>query len=59
MAWAREKGLAGFMLEVQDINLAACRMYRKYGFVLGSADNMLYHNTESRGDIALFWYKVF
>ncbi len=57
--WAKGKSLFGFMLEAQDYNLGACRFYIKNGFVLGSVDNMLYYNTEDRGALALFWYKVF
>ena len=47
------------MLEAQDFNLGACCMYQKYGFILGSGDNMLYSNCENKEDLALFWYKVF
>jgi len=57
--WDRGYGLKGFMLEAQDFNLGACRMYYKYGFIIGSVDNMLYYNTKNKGDLALYWYKVF
>lgn len=47
------------MLETQDINLGACRLYIKNGFVLGSVDTMLYQNFKTREEKALFWYKMF
>lgn len=57
--WATQKNLKGLMLETQDINLAACRLYIKRGFILGSIDTMLYSNFESKDEKALFWYKKF
>jgi ribosomal protein S18 acetylase RimI-like enzyme len=44
------------MLETQDTNLAACRFYKKYGFILGGVDTMLYRNFENKDQKALFWY---
>ncbi|NMA34420.1 MAG: GNAT family N-acetyltransferase [Clostridiaceae bacterium] len=58
-AWAKERGLPGFMLEAQDFNLGACRFYARTGFILGGVDNMLYYNTGNRGDLVLIWYKLF
>lgn len=57
--WARSNNLKGFMLETQDINLAACRLYMRNGFVLGGVDTLLYNNFESKSEQALFWYKGF
>jgi len=57
--WARNRGLSGFMLETQDINLGACRFYIKNGFHLGGVDIMLYENYENKAEKALFWYKKF
>lgn len=57
--WAQKNNLKGFMLETQDVNLAACRLYIKKGFVLGSLDTMLYNNFDSKGERALIWYKIF
>ncbi len=58
-AWAKARGLTGFMLEAQDVNLAACRAYAKMGFVIGGVDSRLYWNTPQRDDLAVFWYKMF
>ncbi|MCH4886243.1 GNAT family N-acetyltransferase [Acidaminobacter sp. JC074] len=57
--WALENKLGGFMLETQDINLAACRFYKKNGFVIGSIDNMLYRHFDTKDEIAMIWYKEF
>lgn len=57
--WAKERGLKGFMLETQDFNLNACRLYHRRGFVIGAVDNLLYHNTPNKEDLAIFWYKLF
>lgn len=54
--WAEERELTGFALETQDVNLLACRFYRKYGFVLGGVDTMLYRNVGNAQEMALFWY---
>lgn len=58
--WARERGLPGVMLETQNINAAACRLYERCGFVLGGFDGYLYRGvTPGTHEIALFWYLVF
>jgi ribosomal protein S18 acetylase RimI-like enzyme len=58
--WAREKGLAGLMLETQNNNMAACRFYQRYGFSLGGIDRYLYRGLAPETDeIALFWYLHF
>jgi hypothetical protein len=36
------RGLPGIMLETQDICVAACRFYERYGFELGGSDRLLY-----------------
>ena len=56
IGWTKEKNLRGIMLETQDVNLAACRFYKKYGFILGGVDTMLYANFENSDQKALFWY---
>jgi streptothricin acetyltransferase len=57
IAWAREKGLPGLMLETQNNNVAACKLYEACGFTLGGFDRYLYQG-EMPGtrEIALFWY---
>jgi len=57
--WAKSKGLKGFMLETQDVNLLACRFYAKRGFHIGGADTALYANFDNADEIAIFWYKKF
>lgn len=55
--WARGRGLAGAMLETQDSNVAACRLYHRHGFVLGGFDRFLYANEpDVAHETALFWY---
>lgn len=60
IAWARERGLPGLMLETQNINLAACRFYESCGFVLGGFDMYLYQGVmPGTREIALYWDLVF
>jgi streptothricin acetyltransferase len=57
VAWTRDQGLAGVRLETQHNNVAACRLYARYGFVLGGHDRHLYTALRTgREEIALFWY---
>jgi len=57
--WAKKGGMLGLLAETQDTNLAACRFYHRYGFVLGGADTMLYANCSDSNEKALFWYLRF
>jgi len=58
--WARERGLPGVVLETQNINVAACRLYESCGFALRGFDGYLYRGIEpDTGEIALFWYLLF
>lgn len=60
IAWARARGLPGVMLETQQINVAACRLYEQCGFVLGGMDAYLYRGVmPGTNEIALFWYLIF
>ncbi|WP_210210730.1 GNAT family N-acetyltransferase [Mesorhizobium sp. YM1C-6-2] len=55
--WASERRLAGIRLETQSNNLAACRFYESYGFVLGGYDKHLYRALHpGTREVALFWY---
>ncbi len=58
--WAKSKNLPGIMLETQNINVGACRLYERCGFQLGGFDRLLYkgivHDTI---EIALYWYLIF
>ena len=58
--WAREKGMKGFALEAQDVNLPASRFYQKQGFEIGGVNTRLYSNfPHCQDEIAVFWYKSF
>jgi len=58
--WARSKGLPGMMLETQNNNAAACRLYESCGFELRGFDMNLYKALNpSTDEIALYWYLMF
>jgi ribosomal protein S18 acetylase RimI-like enzyme len=58
--WAREKGFPGLMLETQDNNVPACRLYTRCGFQLRGFDTHLYKALDpSTDEIALYWYLTF
>jgi streptothricin acetyltransferase len=58
--WAHQREMPGIMLETQDIRVAACRFYERFGFELGGFDRCLYRATLPGSDeIALFWYLWF
>jgi len=57
--WARDKSLAGIMLETQSNNMGGCHLYQKCGFELGGFDRFLYRAVMPGTDeIALYWYWV-
>lgn len=58
--WAKAKGFPGIMLETQDNNVAACRLYARCGFELRGFDTHLYKASDPFTDeIALYWYLMF
>lgn len=58
LEWAREHGYPGLMLETQDTNVGACRLYLRHGFVLGGFDRFHYANEpDIAHETALFWYR--
>jgi streptothricin acetyltransferase len=60
VALARTRRLPGVMLETQNINMPACRLYERCGFVLGGFDAHLYRGVmPGTREIALFWYLLF
>ena len=56
--WSREKRFPGIMLETQDDNVAACKLYDSCGFVLGGFDQYTLKNFKPN-ETALFWYLIF
>lgn len=55
--WTEEQHLPGIMLETQNNNVAACRLYESCGFVLGGFDAYLYRGIDPGTDeVALYWY---
>jgi ribosomal protein S18 acetylase RimI-like enzyme len=55
--WAKNRNLPGVMLESQNNNVAACRLYQSCGFELGGFDRYLYRGIDSSTqEIALYWY---
>ncbi len=58
--WARAKGFPGLMLETQNINIPACRLYKSCGFELGGFDrNVFKALMPSTDEIAMYWYLMF
>ncbi|MCY1402797.1 TDP-fucosamine acetyltransferase [compost metagenome] len=58
--WARKKQLPGVVLETQNNNLGACRLYQDYGFELGGIDRLRYRGIDPEtAEVALFWYLMF
>jgi len=54
---SQELQLGGVMLETQNTNLPACRLYASCGLELGGFDGLLYRAlTPPTTEIALFWY---
>jgi streptothricin acetyltransferase len=57
--WAKENGFPGLMLETQNNNVSACRLYESCGFELGGFDFNLYKGiTPGTDEIALYWYFI-
>jgi streptothricin acetyltransferase len=58
--WAKERNLAGLMLETQNNNVRACKFYESCGFRLRGFDMHLYKGiTRDTDEVALYWYLVF
>ena len=55
--WSQAERLAGVMLETQNNNVAACRLYERCGFRLRGFDQDLYRGRDfDTREIALFWH---
>ncbi|MFF2885853.1 GNAT family N-acetyltransferase [Paenibacillus sp. NPDC057967] len=58
--WAREGGMPGIMLETQNHNVRACRLYESCGFVIGGFDTRVYRGlNKNRTEVAIYWYLLF
>jgi GNAT superfamily N-acetyltransferase len=44
--WSRKKNLPGMMLETQNNNLGACRLYERCGYVMGGIDHLRYRGID-------------
>ncbi|MFW6040512.1 MAG: GNAT family N-acetyltransferase [Thermoplasmatota archaeon] len=55
--YSREKGCKYMKVETQNINVPACKFYRKMGCRLGEIDRFAYHGDEEvKNDTMLIWY---
>lgn len=60
ISWAREKNFPGIMLETQNINVGACKLYESCGFQIGGFDKLVYNAMDlPKDEIAIFWYLIF
>jgi len=60
IAWAKDQNFPGIMLETQDNNVPACKLYEKCGFKLSGFDVNAFKNfPETKNEIALYWYLIF
>ncbi|NMY69851.1 GNAT family N-acetyltransferase [Pseudomonas sp. WS 5414] len=58
--WSRKKQLPGVMLETQNNNLGACRLYERCGYVVGGVDHLRYRGIDpNTSEVAIFWYRLF
>lgn len=58
--WAKERNFPGLMLETQNNNVSACKLYASCGFELRGFDTHLYKGLDPATDeIALYWYLIF
>jgi GNAT superfamily N-acetyltransferase len=54
--WAGARGCAWLKIETQNVNVAACRFYRKMGCTLGAIDRFAY--PELPAEVRLLWWKA-
>jgi GNAT superfamily N-acetyltransferase len=55
-SWAVTRGCSWLKIETQNINIAACRFYRKMGCTLGAIDLFAY--PELPDEVQLLWWKA-
>jgi GNAT superfamily N-acetyltransferase len=54
-SWAKARACRQLKVETQNINVPACRFYRRHGFVLGAIDRFAYPSLPDEAQ--LLWYK--
>lgn len=54
--WARQRGAGWLKIETQNVNVAACRFYRKMGCTLGGFDRFAYPGLPHEAQ--LLWWKA-
>lgn len=54
-AWARDRGCRTLKVETQNINVPACRFYRRMGCTLGAIDRFAYADLQD--EVQLIWFK--
>ncbi|RMV73190.1 Acetyltransferase [Pseudomonas caricapapayae] len=58
--WSLKRNLPGIVLETQNNNLGACKLYEQCGYVVGGVDNMRYRGIDpNTRETAIFWYLIF
>ena len=58
--WSQKKRLPGVMLETQNNNLGACRLYEQCGYQVGGIDHLRYRGIDPQSaEVAIFWYLFF
>jgi ribosomal protein S18 acetylase RimI-like enzyme len=55
--WAKEKGCRQLSVETQNVNVPACKFYRKHGCALGEINRFQYASNPSIAhEVMLVWY---
>jgi GNAT superfamily N-acetyltransferase len=54
-SWARDRGCRTLKIETQNINVPACRFYRRMGCTLGAIDRFAYDDLPD--EVQLMWFK--
>lgn len=58
--WSLKKNLPGIMLETQNNNIGACRLYERCGYQVGGIDGLRYRGIDPQTrEVAIFWYLLF
>ena len=58
--WSHKKNLPGIMLETQNNNIGACRLYERCGYQVGGIDRLRYRGIDPHtAEVAIFWYMLF